>query len=359
MPAPTPAPAPAGHRVVSIDGLRAASALAIIVHHYHNYLWMGRPEAYGGEALQFVATYLRSSVQVFFLVSGFAIAHSLRGIVIDGGVVGRFILRRSIRLDPLYWIGLALALTYYFAIGDAITQLDLRGEIVTNALYVNGLMGTRFLVTPGWTLAIELQFYLALVLLGWLAQRIGSRAVVFGPLMIAGVLLGANASSTTPPWFVPHWNVFFIGVTISWAVSGTVGWWLPAIGVACQLALIPFAPHFVDVHTCLTVAVCAGAVVMAATSTKLDWLLANPPMRFIGRISYSLYITHWIVGREYLIASVRALGRPATEGEGIVLFATAVALSIGSAYVLYLLVESPTHHLSRRIKLATTAPSRR
>jgi peptidoglycan/LPS O-acetylase OafA/YrhL len=41
-------------------------------------------------------------VDVFFVVSGFVIAHSLFGATITPKYAERFILRRSLRLDPPY-----------------------------------------------------------------------------------------------------------------------------------------------------------------------------------------------------------------------------------------------------------------
>lgn len=39
-------------------------------------------------------------VAVFFVLSGFVIAHSLHGVRVTPSVVGRLMLRRSLRLDP-------------------------------------------------------------------------------------------------------------------------------------------------------------------------------------------------------------------------------------------------------------------
>ena len=48
-------------------------------------------------------------VDIFFVLSGFVIAYSVREARITPRFLGRFALRRSIRLDPPYWITIAIA----------------------------------------------------------------------------------------------------------------------------------------------------------------------------------------------------------------------------------------------------------
>ena len=49
-------------------------------------------------------------VAVFFTLSGFVIAHSLAGATMDPRNWGRFMLRRSIRLDPAYWASMGIVI---------------------------------------------------------------------------------------------------------------------------------------------------------------------------------------------------------------------------------------------------------
>ena len=47
-------------------------------------------------------------VQIFFVLSGFVISYSVSRYRVDARFIGRFALRRSIRLDPPYWMSISL-----------------------------------------------------------------------------------------------------------------------------------------------------------------------------------------------------------------------------------------------------------
>ena len=51
-------------------------------------------------------------VAVFFVLSGFVMSHSLFGYRMNLNLLGRFTLRRSLRLDPSYWIAIAISLAF-------------------------------------------------------------------------------------------------------------------------------------------------------------------------------------------------------------------------------------------------------
>ena len=56
-----------------------------------------------GPVLDWLCEQGHLGVEVFFVLSGFVITHALRPLRMCPSVVGRFVLRRSIRLDPAYW----------------------------------------------------------------------------------------------------------------------------------------------------------------------------------------------------------------------------------------------------------------
>jgi peptidoglycan/LPS O-acetylase OafA/YrhL len=66
-------------------------------------------------------------VPIFFVLSGFVIAFSLDGKPIGLPLVGRFMLCRSIRLDPPYWS--AIIITVVFSILANVVVRDRQTEI--------------------------------------------------------------------------------------------------------------------------------------------------------------------------------------------------------------------------------------
>lgn len=90
----------------------------------------------------------------------------------------------------------------------------------------------------------------------------------------------------------------------------------------------------------LAVCGCLILVVVALTCNVVSDLLSTPPVRWLGRISFSLYLTHLPV-RDWIVPyiPVQGLLRP------VVLF----ALCLLAAEAFYLAVERPATRLSRRL----------
>ena len=81
---------------------------------------------------------------------------------------------------------------------------------------------------------------------------------------------------------------------------------------------------------------------------KLESLLRARPLQFLGRISYSLYLAHAIAGGKVMKLGAQFLGK--SPAAAIFLFFLAFAVSIGGAYVFYLLIERPSVELTKRLK---------
>src|SRR5580700_6526854 len=98
-------------RFVFIDALRAIMALDVMFFHLcflHSEIRDGISSILPGK-LQWIIDQDLQQNQVFFVISGFVIAWSLRKLTINIGSAFNFILRRQIRLDPAYWVCIALS----------------------------------------------------------------------------------------------------------------------------------------------------------------------------------------------------------------------------------------------------------
>ena len=89
-------------------------------------------------------------------------------------------------------------------------------------------------------------------------------------------------------------------------------------------------------------------VVYLAIASGRSQIGSHPVLQFLGRISYSLYLTHLIGGWVVL-----GVARHFMSDAAAVLIA--VAASIASAWAFYVLVEAPSVNLSRRVSLRRTA----
>ena len=227
-------PATPSKRLVFVDALRGLAALAVAFFHFYSQLSTPDSPRWGAFA-QYVFSNGDLGVYVFFVLSGFVIACSLHNIRINARVVGKFALRRSVRLDPTYWT--VIALTYVVMI----LQTSLLGwetpnppgavDLLANMFYLDNLLGYRSVVAVGWTLCLEIQFYLTYVLLGWLTCAVASsgkpsawiRVLVFIPLASCAMLTFAGVLPIHQPGlFLPYWFIFFLGVVVWWTLSHEV-----------------------------------------------------------------------------------------------------------------------------------------
>jgi peptidoglycan/LPS O-acetylase OafA/YrhL len=346
------------HRFQYVDGLRGLAALAVTLFH----LFIGplvRPlESWTPAVLSSVLWHGYLGVQLFFVLSGYVIAHSLRDTTIDLGSAARFALRRQVRLDPPYWVVLTLAV---LDLGlprllhpERATPLPSSGQIASHLVYAQHFLGWDDIVTVFWTLCIEVQFYLLFIALLWLATRLARRSgselvrspvlgAVLAPLALASLFFLADATD----WkylFLPHWYLFVLGCLTYWCdFRRWSGWALVAFSLAiagCGAFTGQLAP-FAGLAT-------AGLLFASARVPGLAWLFSGRVLQYLGRTSYSLYLVHFTVGYRVLNAGQRLTGdsRPAALGW----FALSLLLSLVAAHVLHRWVELPSVALAQRLK---------
>src|SRR5579863_5999263 len=92
--------AEASHRRrLMLDGLRGVAAIAVVIYHFtsHTDFWAMRGAYF--------------AVDLFFCLSGFVLAENYRARLAQGLSVGEFMMRRLIRLYPLYLSGTLIGFT--------------------------------------------------------------------------------------------------------------------------------------------------------------------------------------------------------------------------------------------------------
>jgi peptidoglycan/LPS O-acetylase OafA/YrhL len=160
--------------------MRGVAAIAVVI--WHAIFMFGWRPASG---------YL--AVDLFFVLSGFVIAHAYDGRLAAGMSVGDFMRRRLIRLWPLYLLGLGVttaAILASFAIGVQTnwTPGTLAPAVVFSAFYLptwTGDLSSGFfpLNFPAWSLCLELLINLLFVLT-WRRLTV---PVLIGVLAVAGL----------------------------------------------------------------------------------------------------------------------------------------------------------------------------
>jgi peptidoglycan/LPS O-acetylase OafA/YrhL len=353
-------PVPSAARYRFIDALRGLAAVAVVgfhakAGHHIDALCHAMPP--------FASTLLGRGdlgVEVFFVVSGFVLAHSMADADVDLRYVGRFLLRRQVRLDPPYWASMLLvvalgALSNRIVPGKAFVPPG-PGRVLAHVFYLQDLLGVAPLNSIYWTLCIEIQFYLAFALMMLLATALRRRGLSVDSAFYAVTLPAVAVSDLWPlglaPFevrglFVPHFHLFVAGVTVWWAVVPRRGDRRAAGFAVGSLALLGIAAGARGDVALGAGAATAGAILVAGTLGKLTTWLSARPLQFLGAISYSLYLVHNPVTGALFRAGYRL------TGDTVALEAMWMGLVLGLcaalAYVFHRVVERPSLALSRKI----------
>lgn len=295
-------------------------------------------------------------VPIFFALSGFVIAHSLRDMTLSGGFLGRFILRRSIRLDPPYWGAILIVILFGWISARVHHEPFVppsAGRIAAHLVYLQGLLGQPGLNPAFWTLTYEVQFYLFFVSL----LVVASRLVRIGlPVAMPIVWIGMTALSlvaavqSLPPvpdgLFVTLWPDFFVGVLAYWAVSRRDA------QIALALLIVPliFVGPWQEDALFGRASALTALLLMATTRTGYaDRGLNGRWLQFLGAISYSLYLLHNSLTGAAAMLAHRAVGR-GIAADIVALIAIIIA-SVGGAALYWWTVERTAHRLSRKVVL--------
>ena len=302
-------------------------------------------------------------VDIFFVISGFVISYSVRNGADSWAFLGRFAFRRMLRLDPPYWVAIALHILIVIAGSYLFVSLNTKmpswQQVVAHLFYAQELLGYHGMVAVFWTLCLEVQFYVVLVsslvmrrrlIVRWpqLANSqiwnvIAGLVFVISISMFAGLLRNPNEGL-----FIARWWEFFLGVLAYGCLAQgrlTKGFAL-AIGAVVALAFFP--GRMDDAAAGLLAAI---PIVYAALNGKMEAWLNWRWLQFLGLISYSLYLIHADIGwRVIKVTQILLGGR-----SGILIdwfeFLLGVGVSVLAAWIMYRLIETPSLNLCKRVNM--------
>mgnify|MGYP001615011620 FL=1 len=292
---------------------------------WHNGALTGEWDVQGplGKGLNLAANMGWLGVQLFFVLSGFLIT----GILVDGAAsphrLRNFVVRRALRIFPLYYATLALAFVLLPGLGFAPEwAIPSKPHAVFYWTYtlnwVPPVPGGGGGLSHLWSLAVEEQFYLVWPLAMWgLGDR--SRIWLCAILIASAPLARAVLASMDPaigqwPGYeltVARWDALAVGALVALAArrdpwSALLRRMAPTVllGSLAVLAAIVTVRHgFPAVGPGLTIlhqslaAVIFGALVAWAALPGLRGssprsLLAGPFLRGVGKYSYGIYVVH-------------------------------------------------------------------
>ncbi|MEX0604301.1 MAG: acyltransferase [Marinobacter sp.] len=357
-----------GQRFVFIDGLRAFAALAVVLFHFYDAV----AQTAGSWAWHWIDTlfsYGYLGVDVFFVLSGFVISFSIRNGDFSLRYFARFGLRRSIRLDPAYWVTILIEIALIY-IGLALfpsldTPVPDLPTIISHLFYAQDLLGYGNIVSIFWTLCYEFQFYIVLVgtlmLASYARRLILYTQAVNTILVIAGfsaftwslaIFFGAAENPTTG-LFINRWWQFFIGCLLTLHILGKTPVWCFFSAMGMLLIAI-----FLDVNSgadngLATFFVICTVYAAAQTKGMDNWLSGAVP-QFLGTLSYSIYLLHAVIGWRFIKLLHELNGADFSPWQAWIALVAGVSISVFSAWIMYKFIEAPSHRFSKTITLPQT-----
>jgi len=347
-------------RLLFIDGLRGVAALLVVVYHFQENLsaslalWLP-------STVQWLLANARLGVEIFFVLSGFVIAHSIRDGLHSPSYLGRFGLRRSFRLDPPLWGMIALELSLLWVSQRVAPSVHVTWpswqQLLTNATYTQHFFGYSDILPVFWSLTYEVQFYVMLVAAAVAKRSWGPRraivAAFLGALYLLSTTIWLREMTVVPRGlFIDRWFQFSLGM-FAWLTANRKmpTWSFVAICLA-TLAAAWMGSASVYRQLSATVAILtAAAILLVQQRDIMHTTLVNRPIQFLGKISYSLYLIHLPVGWR-LITLTKMLGGPVLSPvASSLVFLAAIFVSIVAAWIFFLAVEAPSIRLAKRVEV--------
>jgi peptidoglycan/LPS O-acetylase OafA/YrhL len=319
----------------SIDTLRTIAALSVCFFHFTYFIpkeswWY----------IVFKEGYL--GVDAFYVISGFVVPYSLSVKRYQIRQFFSFVLKRFIRIEPAYWVSILLMISK-----DAIARLyiDYRYfqlppyepyNLLIHFFHLNDIVQEPYIlgVQLYWTLAIDWQFFL------------------FGALFFFFI--------NQRQWWA-RYAFYAAYIAICWQFPVEQKQWLFFWGLLFLPGIVYY--HYTMGYMSRIELLILWTIILGLIYKKMWWNHFGATTlsclvvffltqkwsvtAFIGKISYSLYLTH-IVSGWWFLTGIALMVKNTTWMPFWVIIG--ILISIVFAYVNYRYVEAPTQHWARRIK---------
>jgi peptidoglycan/LPS O-acetylase OafA/YrhL len=313
-------------------------------------------------------------VMLFFAISGFVLssqAIKAKASPLSGAFLKSYFGRRVLRIEPPYIIVLTATLavvglahftpegTHRFDAAPASLTLSYAGAV----FYLHDLIWGSFprLFPPGWSLEVEVQFYILAPLLFavWRAlPGVGERLVLTGLVAVSAVNVGLLRLTDLGPLHVEYsllnyFNYFWIGIAMAHLREPLAAWlarrpdrFASALGWGGLVVFVAFAAPgdrsgLVAEAARLGGAYAGLAAVFASTfdpRSSLRGFCASPWISLIGGACYSIYLLHLQIVHSIFVAAAKAFPHLPVAGV-FALFVVSSAAAVAAGLIYYVQIE--------------------
>ncbi len=349
----------------ALTGIRGLAALIVFLSHVRETLETRGLDLAVAEIPRRLFLVGGRQVDIFFVLSGFILALTYqnwfdRGLTSDGYF--KFLRRRVARIWPLH--AFMLTLTVALVLGAQVAHIKILnglGRFTFSTLPMDYLLvhAWPFFATgatddltwnpPSWSISIEFLAYLVFPVFLW--ATVTGRKRHPWLLLLAAVAFGF-ACNALVPWDRTSFtgvarglSEFGLGCLTANVYGSRVAEWLRSnAGAATALAVLAVVFAF-SPDTWFGIGLVAAPILLALSGRNfLSRFFAAPPVYFLGEISYSIYLGHFLFGSlAYRLVSVSWMKTgPLPTAVGILVI---IAFVLALSTLTYYTVERPGRDL--------------
>lgn len=356
----------------ALTSLRGIAALFVLSHHFLFVLLDKLPRIIPSNL--FHKSYLW--VDLFFLLSGFVLAYVYQArfeSTVEKTSYKRFMWARFARVYPLHVFMLALfvlleSVKWWMVtqdsahLGTPFTGSYSSFTLLTNLLLLQTFHWDAYWNQPAWSISAEWLIYFTVPWLIYRFDRARKILMAASVIVVLVVLSGVEGYFGNLGFDYAGWPMLLrcfgesvMGVVAFqcyrhnyWARFAAAKWALVALGFNLFLLALPI-PGVVSVAGFLWLVLCAARV-----PANSGYLLTWSPLVYLGKISFSIYMFHWLVldllrtGSQYFTGQSLPKNLSLLGEAGVFVAATLVVLAI--APLLYHFVETPLRNRLLRSK---------
>lgn len=383
----------------ALDGLRAIAALMVIIFHLLKYVSaqsVADPNISGAfsDALKKANPFwdiAAKGVPLFFLLSAFLLFQPYSQVIIKGDrkfpATSKFFKRRFLRVYPAYFVNLVLVLLIFTP--QLLNPANWYVLILHLFMVFDASSSTIIAVNPSyWSLTVETRFYLLIPVIAFIIGRFLAKRKVLSLICFLGSFLitpfaiilyyvdgVAVVDYINLFLLISFLPVFFTGIGVSlvytYLTQTKAGklklerWqkWINRYGILSLAALVVVPALsgaavidriFYKIFEQNFLGFCFGGILLATLLGKKIWarILGHPFLRFIGIISYSLYLWHENLYIYVIVPLARSFKQEALVLPLSILLTVVISLPI--AYFSYMLVERPFFKVRKSSLLIST-----
>ena len=365
-----------------VDALRGIAIVGVLISHAQRnveiYQAMGR-EALMSPWLSRYAAQGARGVQLFFVVSALTLFLSAGKRSNETTPWLNFYLRRFFRIAPMFYLAFAV-----YCLAPALLKghdFPPAGTVLGTLSFTNGwnpawLLGANDVVPGGWSIGVEMSFYIVFPLV-FLALRNFPRALAALVLFLVVDVATWGPLLRNPPiadadlwerfafvWLPNQLPIFLFGICVYFVLFGRAGritaffkdgdrvrngFWF----ALAALVLLVVPQWTEDPRAVFLYGAAFALLALCLYRQPYRWLV-NVPLRHIGKISFSGYLTHFAmlqVARK-LLAKVHADTHLTPDLYFLATVVVALAGTVVVSSVTYRVVEVPGQAWGKRLILA-------